>query len=562
MDIIEFIKKQIASFEINTTKAYLVVANFTLVVFAIWFSNAKLLPFSNLGDFAFFVVLALFLALYRPSWTFAFFAGTLALENVNLAPESLSIMIRPYQLFAAITIVSLLVQFSSKRLSFSLPKWRWYDAMPIVFALAGFLSSFGSQIFSTSFKQSIVAASFVAIYYLVRIYVQSLEDLKRIAPFFLSSGLVVVIYGIWQNVRFLSGLNSFEVMPGRPNGTFTEPDWLGAYLVFLLAAILTIIYVLNKKSSVISLPAGKASHQSSGHRAEKVSSMTDDRLLMTKFIKEAILYLGLILVFIALILTVSRSAWLGAALVAVGFLKVVLTDGSWRISKWRWKSFFMHGVLIAVVLVASLLISTQLSNFQIFNRAQSTSGQQKITISCDRDNRSIPETISDIRELDQYGCKHINLEDIEQEKSAGNIVMEISRPDPSVNIRAQIYEKSFEQIKKNPIFGIGWGSISEILGKDENGNGLNASNIFLEVWLGSGLLGIASFATLFLCIFIRSSLLYLSPKISDKTAIVFVLLGWVAILIPNLFNSGIFLGFAWGYLAVAIDLLESNKMKK
>ena len=53
--------------------------------------------------------------------------------------------------------------------------------------------------------------------------------------------------------------------------------------------------------------------------------------------------------------------------------------------------------------------------------------------------------------------------DIEKEKAAGNIIQEVYRPDPNVNIRSGIYKKSFEQIKGHPIFGIGWGSMGKIL---------------------------------------------------------------------------------------------------
>jgi len=36
------------------------------------------------------------------------------------------------------------------------------------------------------------------------------------------------------------------------------------------------------------------------------------------------------------------------------------------------------------------------------------------------------------------------------------------------------------------------------------------------------------------------------------------MLGWAAVVIPNLFNSGIFLGFIWVYLGVAIGLIKKN----
>lgn len=525
----EFFDKIVSYFEKNAARFYLIVANLVLVVFAIWFSNVGILPFQSMSDFIFFITLALLLGIYRPSWMFAFFVGTLALENINIAPSSIGLALRPYQLFGFIVIVSIFIQYLSKRLNFSLPKWRWYDILPVTFALGGMLSSFAATNHGATFKQSIVALSFVSLYYLTRVYIQSFEDLKKIAPFFLSSGLIVSIYGIWQNARFIVGNNPFETMPGRPNATFTEPDWFGAYLVFLLSIILTVIYFKIKKNKSLDLGF-------------------------------AINYAILIPIVVALILTVSRSAWLGAALVIIGFLKIVLTNGRIKISAWKWNDCALHSFAVAVTVLISLLISTQLTNFQIFKRAQSTGGLQNITVACQQETSlNTQSIIGNINELESYGCKFINLEEIEKEKAQGLNVFEIKRPDPTVGIRAQIYTKSIQQIKSHPVFGIGWGSISDILGKDENGNGLNASNIFLETWLGSGLIGFLSLVILLGFILVKSSIQYLNKKITDKTAVSLVALGWFAIVIPNLFNSGIFLGFVWVYLAVAVSLLNEKK---
>jgi hypothetical protein len=540
----------------NSTRIYLIIANVVLVVFAIWFSNAGLLPFKNIGDFAFFVILSMILAIYRPSWTFAFFVGTIMLENINLMPTSFGLALRPYQFFGFITIISLFIQFVSKRLVFSLPKMKWVDVMPIIFIIGGFLGSLVSVNRGMSLKQSIIAATFVALYYLARIYVQSLDDLKRVVPFFLSSSVVVVVYALWQNLRFLAGKNAFEVMPGRPNGTFTEADWLGVFLVFLLSMILTIIYALNKKSLVIS-------NQSSTQQVQEASMMTDDRLLITvNYLKQIFLYLLLTLTAVVLILTVSRSAWIGAIIVVVGYLKFVLYDGSWKISAWQGKKFGMELVkMFGLFLISIGLISMLgLTKFQLGNRAVSTGGMQKITIACTGAmDVAVPQSIGSIEELGQYGCRHINLEEIDNEKNAGNVVMEVFRPDPNVGIRSRIYHQSFEQIKAHPIMGIGWGSISRVLGNDERGAGLNASNIFLEVWLGAGILGILSLVVLLLYIFIIGAKLFFRQNNELQIVSAFVLLSWSAIVFPNLFNSGIFLGFVWAYLGIAISLLNEKK---
>jgi len=546
MKFLEYIKKIESIIQKNSTKSYLILINIILVIFAIWFSNVGLLPFRNMSDFAVFAALSLILAIYRPGWAFVLFIGSIALENVNLAPKAFGIALRPYQFLGAITIIALLFQIITKRLPFSLPKFRWHDSLLIVFAFGGFLSSMGAINVGVSFKQSVIALSFVALYFLVRIYIQSFEDLKRVLPFFLSSALIIVIYGIWQNIIFIHGGNSFEVMPGRPNATFTEPDWYGIYLVFTLAVLYSVIFYLKNKNRLIAF----------GYW-----------LLAT-------------LVIISLILTVSRSSWLGAILVTLIFLKSTLLRkyadfNEEHQNKWQnfiailkcknlnWREFFLmlRNIVIVIIFSIGIVYLFGLTRFQLGNRAVSAGGLQKITIACVSTGAAVPEKITNITELDQYGCRHINLEDIDQEKSAGNNVLEIYRTDPNINIRSEIYQKSWQQIKEHPILGIGWGSINNILGTDERGAGLNASDIFLEVWLGSGLIGILPFIILLGYILIASILAFINSNDKNKNgiAIVFVILGWAAIVFPNLFNSGIFLGFLWVYLAIAVSLIEVKK---
>lgn len=542
------------------TKTYLVCAAFILPIFAVWFSNVGLLPFENSYDFILFVLLTLIFAIYRPGWAFLLFVGMIALENINLAPENLPIALRPYQLLAGVIMISLAFQFFVKRLSFPMPKLRWFDALPVIFAASGFASALFSPDKGASFKQSIVALSFVAIYFLVRIYVCNIDDVKKMAPFFFGGSVVVAAWAILQNVIFKLGGNSFEVMPGRPNSTFTEPDWLGIYLVFVSAAIFVLSYYVLKSN-------------------DNKSSRLFNQFKNFSIFKQILLFSAMITIFVALILTVSRSAWIGALFVAIGFLKIMLfsshpesVEGSraittgffatLRMTKLDWRKFFhaLKFLAVAAILSISIVYIFGLTRFQIFNRAASTGGLQKITVACPMTACVLPEKIKSLSDLDSCNCRHINLEDIEKEKAAGNRIDEVYRPDPNVNIRAEIYGKSIEQIKENPVLGIGWGSIGNVLGKDERGVGLNASNIFLEVWLGAGIAGLLSFVILLGYIFAIGAKEFLDRKNPDKTIPAFVMLGWAAIVIPNLFNSGIFLGFVWAFLAIAVSILEGNNL--
>ncbi|EKE16308.1 MAG: hypothetical protein ACD_11C00020G0013 [uncultured bacterium] len=532
-DITSKLRQFIEKFQGNNVSLYLILVNVLLLFFAIIFFAVGLLPFKNTGDFIFFAVLAFLFALYRPGWAFLFFIGAIALENINVAPIVLGISIRPYQLFGALTIFAFSYLFLKKKIGFSLPKFIWIDWMIFAFVVFSFLSSFSSNHRGASLKHSIILASFAVFYFLIRIYVQSFSDAKKIFPFFLSSSLVVMLYAIWQNIRFEKGLFSFEVMAGRPNATFTEADWLGMYLTLVIAVIYATIFYITKKYS-------------------------EGRMFL------AVSYLFLVLAYVALIITVSRSAWIGVAFITLVFLKIALTDGAWNFSVWQWKIFFKHLGLIVLALGLSLVIvyMFNLTRFGFLNRIQSATGLQKITVACQNSQNTPPEIIQNIEELSQYGCEHIDLEEIDEKEREGKIIREISRPDPNVNIRQEIYKKSLQTIKNNPVLGIGWGSIPVVLGEDEKGTAFNSSNIFLEVWLGSGIFGLLAFISVFGYIFVVSVKNILGNNGENKIAATFALLGFFAIIIPNLFNSGLFLGVFWLYLGISIALLSDLNKKK
>ncbi|MFA7209246.1 MAG: O-antigen ligase family protein [Parcubacteria group bacterium] len=535
----------------NQNRIFLLGANAALVLFLIVSSNLNILPM-GMGDFIFFAILALALALYRPGWAFLFFAGTIMLENINLAPAEIGIAVRPYQFFGGVTILALLIRLSTKRLDFKLARPVWPDYLVIILTLAGFLSAIGSSSRGVSLKQSIVLASFAVLYFLTRNFLQTSGDMKKIIPFFLSSSAVMMVYGAWQNVRFAQGLSNFEVMPGRPNATFTEADWLGIFLVMLIALVYSLIYYFSRNGNNLDSPS-----------ILNFKFLILKQFSITKFlIFQTFLYALLVATYVLLILTVSRSAWLGALGVTFIFLFVIFTHLKIKPANWRWKETFKLkiGILTALVVSIASVYFFQLTTFQLGNRVQSTgSGLQKITVSCGQQEKFDGSETLDLESLEKIGCRHIDLEDIDTEKAEGNFVTEVYRADPNISIRSVIYVKSWNLIKAHPLLGIGWGSISGYLGTDERGAGLNASNIFLEIWLGSGLLGLLSFVMLLVIILIRALQSFMQADRERKTVGLFLLLGFFAILIPNLFNSGIMLGYLWLFLGAA---LVDNKIKK
>jgi hypothetical protein len=522
----------------NLNQTLLVTANVLLVFFLIALSNLHVLPL-QIEDFVFFALLTLALALYRPSWAFLFFVGTSMLENINLAPLELGIAVRPYQFFGGITILALLIRWLTKRLNFKLIKLIWPDYLVMLMGAASFLSVINSPVRGVSLKQSIVLLSFMGLYFLARNFLQTIADIKKVIPFFLSSSAIVALYGIWQNIRFAHDMSSFEVMAGRPNATFTEADWLGIYLVMLLVVAYSLIY-----------------SRRNNNQETNTKQITNHKFQISKNLYLVSCFLYLAIIYALLIMTVSRSAWLGALGVTFIFLLSVWTQLKFQPKNWQWREVIKLKIIIipAFLISITLVYFFHLTTFQLGNRLQSTgTGLQKITISCQDEGLSPHKgDLVPLEDLSKFGCKHINLEEIDNEKVQGNFVTEVYRQDPNVSVRSEIYKKSWDLIKGHPILGIGWGSVSVYLGTDSRGAGLNASNIFLEIWLGAGFLGLASFVALLIIILIRALHSFVQADPERKTIGLFLLLGFFAILIPNMFNSGIMLGYLWLFLGGAL----------
>ena len=528
------------------------MTNVFLVFFLILFNNLGVLPMRT-GDFVFFAILVLAFALYRPGWAFLFFVGMIALENINLALEQLGIMIRPYQFIGGLLFLAIAVRYFSQKLYFKLVKLNLLDYLVFLIPLASLLHIFVSPNPGAGLKFAVIIFSFVLLYLLTKNYLQNTADLKKSLPFFLGSSLVVMLYGFWQNIRFSDGLDSFSVMPGRPNGTLSEPDWLGFYLVLVIACVYALIYFFIQKS--------------------------DEEGKLSKRVNFLIIDVFLILAFALLLISVSRSAWLGTAAMTIVFLVTIFTNLKFNFHVWQWKLTIKIklGIIGFFLLSLGVVYFFHLTSFQLFNRAVSTGGAQKITIAClpageagdpDCDVQTCPPAgglvstgmiINDVSELAQYGCRHINLEEIETEKNQGHFVTEINRPDPNVNVRAEVYQKSWSQIKAHPILGIGWANIPQVLGKDPRGANLNSSNIFLETYLGSGLIGFLSLVILLGVTFVRAiATFFRETDLEQKTFALFILTSWTGLVVFNLFNAGIMLGFFWVWLGVASSLKSKN----
>jgi hypothetical protein len=217
---------------------------------------------------------------------------------------------------------------------------------------------------------------------------------------------------------------------------------------------------------------------------------------------------------------------------------------------------------LSCALAVIFVLWSGLFTFHFANRAASSfTGLQKITISCDTSDANIPRQINSTEQLGQFGCRHIYLEEVDAEREKGRYIDELYRPDPNIDIRKEIYARTLQTIKQHPITGIGIGSSSLILGMDEHGSGYNASNIFLEIWISMGIFALLLF------IFV---LLYLPVKLlrnifdDRKSKNImrfgsFALITFGAIVIPNLFNAGLLMGFLWVWLALLISLVQIDE---
>lgn len=520
----------------STRNILLIVSASLFFVFVIS-NNLGLFPLS-LGDFLFFSCMILLFALYRPGWAFLLFIGLLPIEIINIAPVELGISLRPYQLVGALTLLAIIIRRISGRLSFQLPRLCWVDYAVFVIWIGSLISIVNAPETSVSLKQSIILFSYLALYYLTRVFVRNADDIRKVAPFFIASGLWVSLYAIWQNIRFGLGSNAFEVMSGRPNSVFTEPDWLGVFLMLCISAIYAGLIFLKQSVAI----------------DKAINEQLEISIPARRKITIGLLYAVLFVFDIALVLSVSRSAWLGTFVLTGVFLTWLLTKFSFEIREWQWKESILQGLYIVIVFGLSLMsvLVFHLTTFQLFNRVQSTaSGLQLITVAC-KTQTNLPESIENIEELDAFGCRHIMLEEKEIAQQNGEAIQEVYRNDPNVDIRKEIYTKVNGLIKQYPVAGIGWGSAGYFLGKDERGAGLNASNMFLEIWLGSGLIGIIAFVVLWIGMMValfQRMHMYIHRG-NAFFACIFFVISWVGMTIFNLFNSGLLLGFFWIWLAV------------
>ena len=526
-------------FSLRFNKILLLMGNVFGGIILIVLQNASVLPLS-LAHFLFFSFVGFLCALYRPGWVFLLFIGMLPLEIIHLATPFAGLDVRPYQWLAVLLYLALTLRFLTGRLPFKLFRPIWCDGLLLLLLVGSFLALLNAPVFSVTLKQTLVVCSFVGLYFLGRIFFRTLTDVRQGLPFFLGSSVVVFGYALWQNIRSLRGEQSYTVMAGRPNSTFSEADWLGFFTLVVLALICALLLFLIKKTWT------------------RASFLISARTVLTEWS-----FWGLFVLqsftWLTLLVAVSRSAWLGAAVVCVLSFGLFIFYHGWV----ERRAFFPAGVFFASTTACTFFITFSiitifhLTPFALFERAASTGGLQKITVSCRGSlDWVLPQKIRTVEEL-PASCRFIRLEEITAERALGNVVEEIYRADPNISVRQEIYIKTLTMIREHPVWGIGWGSAAVFLGTDERGAGLNASNIFLEVWLSSGLLGLLSFLWLLASIILAAFKGYIVPnEEGERIFALFLLLAFLGALVFNMFNTGLLLGFFFLLLALGVLNIE------
>jgi len=488
-----------------------IVALLGLVLFL-----SGLFPLSAV-HFIFFSALFGLACLYRPNWCFLLLVALLPFEIVNLAPESFGLMLRPYQWLFLLLALALGIRLLTRRNTWPLFPPHPIDILLGLIPIGAWIS--GLLAGDEGPRLAVIVTSFYTIYLLARVFFRTVKDVTLSAAVFCVSGLITLLLAFWQNIAFEFGGTVTSVMPGRPNGTFAEADWLGFFIGSLILIIMTVLDCALRKM------------------VEEEGRFFPGVLFSV---------LTLIPLFVVLVMTVSRSAWLGIvfAIVAWAFAFVYRTG----VTELRRLLQLTEILVISFIIALIVVIEVPLTRFDLLNRAESTAtGLQEITVACDQ-SISLPEVIENTAALVGYGCRHIDLEVITSLQAEGLFITTVKRPDPNVEIRKAIYVKTWAELRAHPIFGIGWGNIGPILGTDGRGAALNASNVWLEVWLGAGLIGLIGL----LGVFAWSGVEFFrrknnaSPEAAlARTAFAVTIL----FLIFNLFNAGLLIGFVWVFFA-------------
>jgi len=427
------------------------------------------------------------------------------------------VSLRSYQIIAAVLFL-LIGYYSAKgkiqRSELFAPFRSPLSKLFAVYFLVSVASIVNALDVKNSLQETAVLLSFLALYWLVLFFVRTKDDIRDTWYVVLLSTFLVSVIALVQVAAYKFGLELIEVMPGRPNSVFPEPDWLGFFMVFALAIFIS-ARGTQKSSLVPSI-------------FNKVPS------IIKTFHSRYFYFLFQILLYTVIILTIARASWLAAIGVIGLYLLLIFLN---KQNPFQF-AFFEGGKTIVVLLISlGVIYALALTPFSLKNRFLSiVTGQEVHAVITDT------ETGKEIS---------IDKAQIEKYKKQGMEVKTKKVKDVNISRRTESFTDNFDIVLKHPWLGIGFGGLESAFGE-----GVNANNIFMEIWIATGTLGLIVFALIFYCIAREWCVLYFKNHSKQNSAyLLFVILGFVAILIPNIFNSGMFLGFFWVYLGLASSVL-------
>ncbi len=444
------------------------------------------LPIALLSPTGIFVaIMALLFAVMRPQWAWLAFVAALPLEAVPLLTVEGS-DVRPYQLLGTALFLALIV----RRDTWRLPAMRSADIGVALFACGTLITTILRDV---PLREALIIGSFVAWYALGRVFLQSWRDIRRTAVFALGTAVIIAAWSIVQ------GAITETVMDARVQGTFAEPNWLGMY-----AAVIVVMALGMRRWGVV------------------ISSVAA----------------------IMLILTVTRSAYLAAA---CGVIVAAALYGA--AAQWQAARRFLARALTAGAVAVAVVWIGQLTRFDLIDRVASVAtARQTITVACATADGAARLTtkghIAGMAALADYRCVHIRLEEEAAWRARGAQIVTVTRPDPSIGVRAQIYARVYALWQRDwftRFFGVGWGRAD--FGRDANGTPLNSSNALFAVWLGGGMVALIG------VLWYAGAVIYgvWRHRASRRAALFGSVLATLAC--ANLFNAGVLLGFVWITLA-------------
>lgn len=364
-----------------------------------------------------------------------------------------------------------------------------------------------------SLKQTLVLIFVLLIFLLIYFWLKkSKRNLIIVIKTILVSSVLVSLFSIYQNIAHELGLISFELMAARPNGFFFEPDWLGIYSVIVIGIILpVIVYKAGKLKTVFQKP------------------------VMLK------LWLVFLLNLITLIISVARASWVAFILILITFFSfslILYIRKKITVKQLQLSLKILGGVILTLCLAIILIKSLKLTRFNLVDRFESIyQGEHIITVAKKGEEKF-----------------KIDLEEIDHYRSLGYEIIEEKIEDVNVQSRVNAYSSNLEMIKEHPVLGQGQGSVIA-----KRGFIHNANNLFYEWWIGSGIFGLIAFWVLLLnpsrrplqLLFFKSKTkLSKKARLKDFIFNLFLIFGLINLIIPNLFNSGIFFIPFWILLAL------------